>query len=225
MPRKTLYIKPNKASIAAARRGLKARDAAPKSKKGGLDALQAHEEGVGSGVLRARDIISGKKINAYQVKAFFDRHQGNYLKAKMKGLKPEESKAIQAWLIWGGDPLYRQVKSAVEKDRRVSNPSDLEIDYCAPEPVSHTRASPQDIDLVNARERAKKFKSFSVPTEAQIRKIEVGDHIKVGLGKERIWVKVTGYVGRKYHGICANGKLIGVPIFFQKKNIMDMMKE
>jgi hypothetical protein len=116
-PRKTLYIYPNKSSIKAAERGLRAREKAPKSKRGGLDALQAAEEGVGSGVLRARDIIAGKRINAYQVKAFFDRHQGNYLDATAKGLKPEQSRAIQAWLIWGGDPLYRQVKRAVKAHR------------------------------------------------------------------------------------------------------------
>ena len=117
-PRKSLYIYPNKSAIAAAKRGLKAREQAPKSKRGGLDALQAKEAGVGSGVLRARDIIAGKRINAYQVKAFFDRHQGNYISAVAKGLAPERSKAIQAWLIWGGNPLYRQVKSAVERDKK-----------------------------------------------------------------------------------------------------------
>jgi GNAT superfamily N-acetyltransferase len=117
-PRKVLYIKPNKAAVKAAKRGLEAREKAPKSKKGGLDAMQAKAEGVGSGVLRARDIVAGKRVNAYQVKAFFDRHRGNYLKAKDKRLKPEESRAIQAWLIWGGDPLYKQATAAVEKDRK-----------------------------------------------------------------------------------------------------------
>jgi hypothetical protein len=116
-PRKELYIRPNQSAILAAKRGLEARKKAPKSKKGGLSAMQAAEEGVGSGVLRARDIVAGKKINAYQVKAFFDRHQQNHLNAKLKGLKPEESKAIQAWLLWGGEPLRKQVESAVRRDK------------------------------------------------------------------------------------------------------------
>jgi hypothetical protein len=120
--RKKLYIYPNKSSIKAAQRGLRAREKAPKSKKGGLDAMQAAEQGIGSGVLRARDIIAGKRINAYQVKAFFDRHQGNYYAAVAKGLRPEESRAIQAWLVWGGDPLYRQVKRAVERDKKGLEP-------------------------------------------------------------------------------------------------------
>lgn len=115
--RRTLYIKPNEAAISAAKRGLAARKRAPKSKRGGLDPQQAHAEGVGSGVARARDIAAGKRVNAYQVKAFFDRHRGNYIDAKLKKLKPEESKAIQAWLLWGGEPLRRQAEAVVRKDR------------------------------------------------------------------------------------------------------------
>jgi hypothetical protein len=69
-------------------------------------------------VARARDIIAGKKVNAYQVKAFFDRHRQNYLNAKMKGLRPEESRAIQAWLIWGGEPLRKQVEREVAKHEK-----------------------------------------------------------------------------------------------------------
>ena len=237
MKRKTLYIQPNKSSIAAAKRGLKAREKAPKSKKGGLDALQAHEQGIGSGVLRARDIVAGKRVNAYQVKAFFDRHHQNYLNAKLKGLKPEESRAIQAWLIWGGDPLYRQVKRAVEKDKRErekaklkKNPDGLgvigpmEKDFIQPEAVRHTRSTPSTIDLVDARARARLHASFHQPLDASIKQIEVGDHVKVGAGRERVWVKMTGYAGRKYHGIVANGSHKGLPIYFQKKNIMDIMK-
>lgn len=193
--------------------------------------MQAHEQGIGSGVLRARDIIAGKRVNAYQVKAFFDRHQQNYLNAKLKGLKPEESKAIQAWLIWGGDPLYRQAKRAVEKDRRENerakvkkNPENIEVDYLEPEHVPHTRSTPQDLDLIDARKRSKKHTSFRVPHDASIKTIGIGDYVKVGLSGERVWVKVTGYVGRKYHGIISNGAHKGVTTFFQKKNIMDIIK-
>ncbi len=124
---KKLYIKPNKSAQKAAKRGLEARAKAPKSKKGGLDAMQAYEMGVGSGVLRARDIVAGKRVNAYQVNAFFNRHRQNYINAKLKGLKPEESKAIQAWLLWGGEPLRKQVARAVEKDKAERNPGIAEM--------------------------------------------------------------------------------------------------
>ena len=118
MPRKTLYIQPTKAAITAAKKGLEARKKAPKSKKGGLDTQQAKAEGVGSGVARARDIIAGKRVNAYQVKAFFARHRQNYLDAKIKGLRAEESRAIQAWLIWGGEPLRKQAEQEVAKHEK-----------------------------------------------------------------------------------------------------------
>jgi hypothetical protein len=122
-PRKKLYIYPNERAKAVARRALDRRKDLPRSKRGGLDAIQAHEEGVGSGVMRARDIASGKRVNAYQVKAFFDRHRGNYVKAKADGKKWGDSKAWQAWDLWGGEPLRKQVESAVAKDKRSSNPS------------------------------------------------------------------------------------------------------
>lgn len=122
-PRKKLYIYPNAQARKVARRALDRRKLIPRSKRGGLDARQAHEEGVGSGVMRARDIAAGKRVNAYQVKAFFDRHRGNYVKAKADREKWEDSKAWQAWDLWGGEPLRKQVESAVAKDKRSSNPS------------------------------------------------------------------------------------------------------
>lgn len=121
---KKLYIQPNKAAQKAAKRGLEARRKAPKSKKGGLDAVQASMAGVGSGVLRARDIVAGKRVNAYQVNAFFNRHRNNYVNASIEGLKPVESRAIQAWLLWGGEPLRKQAAAAVRKDKAKRNPAE-----------------------------------------------------------------------------------------------------
>lgn len=123
-PRKQLYIQPNNASVKVAKRALERRRELPKSRRGGLDAMEAHEQGIGSGVLRARDIASGKRVNAYQVKAFFDRHRGNYVNARAAGKKWEDSKAWQAWDLWGGEPLRKQVEKAVREDKknRESNP-------------------------------------------------------------------------------------------------------
>lgn len=119
-----LYIHPNQAARKIAAKALERRRKLPKSKRGGLDPMEAHEEGVGSGVLRARDIASGKRINAYQVKAFFDRHRSNYLKARADGKRWEDSKVWQAWDLWGGEPLRKQVEAAVRKDKekRKGNP-------------------------------------------------------------------------------------------------------
>ena len=122
----TLYITPVEPARQIARKALDRRRDLPKSKRGGLDPLQAAEEGVGSGVLRARDIAGGKRIDAYRVKSFFDRHRGNYLKAKASKLRWEDSKAIQAWDLWGGEPLRKQVNAVVARDkanRQRPNPS------------------------------------------------------------------------------------------------------
>ena len=116
--RKKLYIYPNKSAVKIAKQALERRKDLPKSKRGGLDAMEAHEQGIGSGVLRARDIAAGKRINAYQVKAFFDRHRSNFVKAKADGKKWEDSKAWQAWDLWGGEPLRKQVEKAVAKDKK-----------------------------------------------------------------------------------------------------------
>jgi len=89
-----------------AKKGLEARRKASKSNKGGLSVQQANNEGVGSGVQRAVNLVNSDRISLDTIKkmrSFFARHRNNYEKAKSKGLKPEESKAIQAWLLWGGD--------------------------------------------------------------------------------------------------------------------------
>jgi len=124
--RMKLYIHPNESARKVARRALDRRKNLPKSKRGGLDAIQAHDQGIGSGVMRARDIASGKRINAYQVKAFFDRHRGNYVSARADKKRWEDSKAWQSWDLWGGEPLRKQVFAAVKKDKRnraISNPT------------------------------------------------------------------------------------------------------
>jgi hypothetical protein len=108
-------VKPPAAAKAIAKRALEARDAAPKSKKGGLDTKQAGKQGVGSGVARARDIIAGREVNAKQMKAFFDRHEGNYKAALSKEIPLAESKARQAWGLWGGDPMRTAAERAIRE--------------------------------------------------------------------------------------------------------------
>lgn len=107
--------------------GLKARRNAPKSLQGGLDTRQAGEQGVGSGVARARDIAAGKNVDAKQVKAYFARHERHY-KAAMRRAKQrirregitlrkaaEREPAIQGWWLWGGDPMRELAEAAVTR--------------------------------------------------------------------------------------------------------------
>jgi hypothetical protein len=118
-----VYVKPPKAAKKFARWGLEARDQAAPSKKGGLSTQEAGRQGVGSGVARARDIINDKRVDAKQVKAFFDRHENNYEAAKKRANKsgqtlkeaaPEE-KSIQSWWLWGGDPMRKAAEKAVSR--------------------------------------------------------------------------------------------------------------
>lgn len=91
---------PTDAMKANARRGLALRE---KYNRGGLDAKQANEEGVGSGVARARDIINGN-LSLDTVKRmhnFFSRHEKNF---KPKERMPDggPTAGTIAWYIWGG---------------------------------------------------------------------------------------------------------------------------
>jgi len=161
--RRKLYIYPNKSSRDVARRALDRRKILPRSKRGGLDAIQAHEQGIGSGVMRARDIASGKRINAYQVKAFFDRHRHNYLKAKASGKKWEDSKALQAWDLWGGEPLRKQVEAAVRADKRKRAKSNPGSDKMPNEKMTRRRTvsrKPYTVYLVQDKPRGLILYSF-----------------------------------------------------------------
>lgn len=87
----------------AAKRGLELRKKQPKSKKAGLDIRQASAQGIGSGVARARDLVSGR-VSASTIRrmnAYFSRHAKNY---KLDpGKKPTEDKGYVAGLLWGGE--------------------------------------------------------------------------------------------------------------------------
>jgi hypothetical protein len=91
---------PTEAMRNNAKRGLALRE---KWNRGGLDASQAHQEGVGSGVARARDIINGDlSLNSVKrMYSFFSRHEENYApKKKMPDGGP--TAGTIAWLLWGG---------------------------------------------------------------------------------------------------------------------------
>jgi len=248
MARRTLYIKPNEAAKRAAKRGLEARKKAKPSKRGGLDAQQAKEAGVGSGVMRARDIVAGKRINAYQVKAFFDRHKSNYVNAVLAGKKSHESKAIQAWLIWGGEPLRKQVEKAVAKDKRErakgrkrnpgapSGEDGMDLVWPRPElkfsQVRAKKGSKSLTDLGDARSLAIQHETFEVPTQAQIRRLKVGDSVQLERNAERFWVGLSGYIGKTHHGKVLHSRLArnqdlvpGDVIDFHTRNIYDIRRK
>ena len=84
----------------AAKSGLALRE---KYKRGGLSTSQAGQEGVGSGVARASDIISGS-LSLESVKrmhAFFSRHENNY-RPDVREADDGPTAGTIAWKLWGG---------------------------------------------------------------------------------------------------------------------------
>jgi len=80
--------------------------------RGGLTTAQAGEQGIGSGVARARDLIGGS-VSLETVKrmsAFFDRHRKN------KDTPPSEGNGMISWLLWGGDAGDRWAKSIIRQE-------------------------------------------------------------------------------------------------------------
>lgn len=91
---------PTQAMINNAKRGLALRG---KYNRGGLDTSEAGEQGIGSGVARARDIINGN-LSIDSVKKmynFFNRHEEDYLPIKKEADGGPTAGTI-AWLLWGG---------------------------------------------------------------------------------------------------------------------------
>ena len=99
-------LAPPEAVRAAARRGLEARRKAPASRRGGLTAAQAGAQGIGSGVVRAQTLASGRSVSPETVKrmhAFFSRHRKN----------KDTPKGSIAWALWGGDAGARWAAARV----------------------------------------------------------------------------------------------------------------
>lgn len=101
-------------------------------------------------------------------------------------------------------------------------------DACSRIRVPNRQTRPRGIiGLTNGRLWAKRYpKTFKIPSDRWIKEIKPGDFVMIGRNRERFWVKVTGWEGRKWHGQVWN-KLIRnddlrprMSIYFYKKNIL-----
>lgn len=110
-----MLMHPPKGAQATARRALEIRATLPPSRRGGLEPAQARAMGITSGVSQARKIAAGKRVDVRQVARFFARHRGNYLAAVAAGKTLRTSKAIQAWDLWGGEPMRRFVTREIAR--------------------------------------------------------------------------------------------------------------
>lgn len=108
-----ILVTPPAEARRVARRALERQKEIPKSKRGGLTKKEASAQGITSGVEQAKRIASGDEVDATQVYRFFQRFRSTYQRAKRKRLKWEDSKILQAWDLWGGEPMRKFVGSAM----------------------------------------------------------------------------------------------------------------
>ena len=116
--RKTSFSAPADVRKAAAK-GLELRE---EFGRGGLSIQQASEQGIGSGVARARDLVKGKVSfdTIKRMKSYFARHaiDSQAKGSDSRGYWGQESNpsaGYVAWLLWGGNPAKRWV-NAILKD-------------------------------------------------------------------------------------------------------------
>jgi hypothetical protein len=91
-------------------------------------ALEAREKAVPSkramtpvGLARANQLARGDNVSLNTLRRmvnYLTRARENYLRAKSKGLSPEESPAIQAYLGWGGSSALTWARKEVNKSTK-----------------------------------------------------------------------------------------------------------
>jgi hypothetical protein len=110
--------------------------------------------------------------------------------------------------------------------------SRYDSDSVKPKGKKGSKDRPRKLEgLVNARLLAFEFPdTFETPSDADIKKIKPGDFVKVCRNNERFWIRVDGFVGRKWHGTIDNDLGLnpdlacGESIFFMRKHIYDVLK-
>lgn len=113
-----MLVRPPVAAQRVARKALDRRAKLPKSKRGGLSSKEAKAQGITSGVEQARKIAAGKDVDILQVRRFFSRFRSTYNKAKRSGKDWEDSKMLQSWDLWGGEPMRKFVMRGTKKKNR-----------------------------------------------------------------------------------------------------------
>ena len=115
---KTKSFQTTQAMKNAARRGLELRE---KYGRGGLDTRQASEEGVGSGVARARDIIEGSLSldSVKRMSAFFSRHEKNF-RPDVKESDGGPTAGTISFYLWGGSSGRAWSNSILSREEKVN---------------------------------------------------------------------------------------------------------
>jgi tRNA nucleotidyltransferase/poly(A) polymerase len=117
----SIDFKPPQTVADQAEKGLKLRQKASPSNKGGLSSQEAGAQGIGSGVQRAvnlknRDNVTPETIG--KMLGFFARHEKNKSIAPENRDTPWNDKGYVAWLLWGGDAGWAWAKKVKEQMER-----------------------------------------------------------------------------------------------------------
>lgn len=139
--------KPTDAMISNAKRGLEARRKAPKSQKGGFDAKEAKAAGVGSGVVRATNIINGS-LSLESVKRMY-----SFLSRAKTYYKPNERTASGnltpgtiSYLLWAGPAGLAWSRSILRREGLLKSVEITDLEEVAEElGVQITKSTNQEL--------------------------------------------------------------------------------
>lgn len=106
----------------------------------------------------------------------------------------------------------------------------MQIDHVVSKKIE-AKKNPRNLkkmNLQNAALMALEYPdTFSQPSISAIKKVRVGDLVKLSTEKERFWVVVSGFEGKKWFGQISNKLIysdvnVGDTVPFYKKNIYDI---
>ena len=123
------WFKPSPAAIAVAKAYLRRVAKLSKSRRGALTKAEAKKLGITSGVERAKSIARGDWQPAEDLRDFFNRFKGTYLRALEQDKPWEKSKVQQAWDAWGGTPAWQDAMKALGQPEPtlLANPADHDV--------------------------------------------------------------------------------------------------
>lgn len=117
-----INVRPPRSAIENARKGLQIRASLPPSRRGGLEPDEAAKTGLRSGVTLARRLAAfpfgDPQAVLEEPEAYYMalcRFRGMAYRALEQGKTAQTSKAIQVYLMRGGDPMLEMFERLLEK--------------------------------------------------------------------------------------------------------------
>jgi hypothetical protein len=109
-------IAPPPEAIENARSALALRKTLPKSRRGGLEPEEAERQGIRSGVVYATMLAQGSPCEPREYLRTLKRFRGMAYRAMAQDKGPENSKAIQVFMMWGGDAMIEACEKAIQQE-------------------------------------------------------------------------------------------------------------